>query len=222
MDIISKEKKDIIWKGLPTTPLEEHDDNAEDAVAAEDAEAEEQVQPVYTDEAEYEPYEFEAMERERQYREVEIKRKHDALREILVQQVCFRNLVLHNRERDHAPHPITTVRSASSEDEMPPPPTTPPSTVPPAFAEDEKIPLPFIICNTKPSAVVQCDMNKEKSDVMFEFDSPFEINDDNTILKRMKMDKASVPALQDMMPEDMFSYLHQAGLLEAVLLPGGE
>ncbi len=30
-------------------------------------------------------------------------------------------------------------------------------------------------------------MNPDKTDVLFEFDSPFEINDDNTILKKMKM-----------------------------------
>jgi transcription factor Dp-1 len=52
---------------------------------------------------------------------------------------------------------------------------------------DEKIPLPFIVVNTNSSAVIQCDMSKDRTDVMFDFTMPFEINDDNTILKKMGM-----------------------------------
>lgn len=147
MDIISKDKKEIIWKGLPGGP--------------EDSRPSRQVFP---EESEYDEEEVHALMPERDYRRAEIERKQEALREILVQQVCFRNLVVHNQRREY-PH------------------GRPHNPLP----EDEKIPLPFIISNTKPSAVVQCDMNPDKTDVMFEFDSPFEINDDNTILKRMDM-----------------------------------
>ena len=161
MDIISKDKKDIIWKGLPRTgaPKKENEEEEEEEEEAPPP------PPIYTDAAEYDEHEFAAMQREREYLEAEVARKQEALREILVQQVCFRNLVMRNQRREY-PRPGG------------------PHKPPPA---DEKIPTPFIICNTRPSAVVQCDMDKEKTDVMFEFDSPFEINDDNTILKRMKM-----------------------------------
>lgn len=268
MGIISKDKKDILWRGLPSgpyilgdedspeettsstpaaspsskkdstspkEPASKVDEKASSATQAtkEDADDSEEMKPLYTDESEYTAAEFKAMEQEKDFLQGEIKRKNDALKEILVQQVCFRNLVMRNQRREHPSRHG--------------PPVPPP--------EDEKIPLPFIICNTKPSAVVQCDMNKEKTDVMFGFDSPFEINDDNTILKRMNMyvplglsnlsffvgcvpcliksifhllqylhyrDKTSAHALQSMVPEDMFDYCHNAGILEAVLLQGDE
>ena len=120
MDIISKEKKEITWKGLPRGT---HRD-------------------------------IESLDQELDFRRGQISRKREALRELLVQQVCFRNLVLHNRNRGPC---------------------------------DEKIPLPFIVVNTDSSAVIQCDMSRDRTDVMFDFSMPFEINDDNTILKKLNM-----------------------------------
>jgi hypothetical protein len=117
MDIISKEKKEITWNGLPT-------------IARQD---------------------LESVRDEVQYRQAQVQQKREALRELLVQQVCFRNLVWHNHQR----------------------------------MSEEKIPLPFIVVNTHSSAVIQCDMSRDRTDVMFDFSMPFEINDDNTILKKM-------------------------------------
>ena len=121
MDIISKEKKEILWKGLPSNV--HHD--------------------------------LGLLKREGQYLESEIERKRESLRELLVQQVCFRNLVEHNRKSEHK--------------------------------DEEKIPLPFIVVNTHSTAVIQCEMSSDRTDVMFDFSMPFEINDDNTILKRLGM-----------------------------------
>lgn len=95
------------------------------------------------------------------HREVAHKRqlivqKREQLRELLQQQVCFRNLLQHNQAR-------------------PPPPS------------ERTIPLPFIVVNTHSSAIIQCNMGRELTDVSFEFSQPFEINDDNTILKRLGM-----------------------------------
>jgi hypothetical protein len=81
----------------------------------------------------------------------------------------------------------------------------------------EKIPLPFIVVNTHSTAVIQCDMSRDRTDVMFDFSMPFEINDDNTILKRMGMDKTSHDVLRDMLPEDMHSYCQEHGLLDSML-----
>jgi hypothetical protein len=125
MDIITKDKKAITWKGLPTTAHQDLD----------------------------------MLEREREFRRSEVERKREALRELLVQQVCFRNLVEHNQERE---------TEAGKEPE-------------------HKIPLPFIVVNTHSSAVIQCNMSRDLTDVMFDFSMPFEINDDNTILKRLGM-----------------------------------
>ena len=121
MDIISKEKKEILWKGLPSNA---HHDMG-------------------------------MLKREGQTLEKEVERKRESLRELLVQQVCFRNLVDHNRKSEQR--------------------------------DDEKIPLPFIVVNTHSTAVIQCEMSSDRTDVMFDFSMPFEINDDNTILKRLGM-----------------------------------
>ena len=117
MDIISKERKDITWRGLPT----------------------------------FGGQDLESMRDEVEYRQAQLQQKKDALKELIVQQVCFRNLVWRNYQR----------------------------------SSQEKIPLPFVIVNTHSSAVIQCDMSRDRTDVMFDFSMPFEINDDNTILKKM-------------------------------------
>lgn len=120
MDIIAKEKKDIMWKGLPTAAKQDLD----------------------------------SVQKEIDYRSYQVEQKKEALKEALVQQVCFRNLVLRNHSRG-----------------MP----------------EEKIPLPFIVVNTNSEAVIHCNMSRDRTEVMFDFSMPFEINDDNTILKKMGM-----------------------------------
>lgn len=101
---------------------------------------------------------LEMLEHEREYRKAEVARKRETLRELLTQQICFRNLVEHNQRRESE-----------------------------IGSNDNKIPLPFIIVNTHSSAVIQCNMSRDLTDVMFDFSMPFEINDDNTILKRLGM-----------------------------------
>jgi transcription factor Dp-1 len=122
MDIITKDKKAITWKGLPTSARQDLD----------------------------------LLGRERDFRAAELQKKRQQLQDLIIQQVCFRNL---------------TARNAQLGDVEP----------------SQKIPLPFIIVNTHSSAVIQCNMSKDLTDVMFDFSMPFEINDDNTILKRLGM-----------------------------------
>jgi transcription factor Dp-1 len=155
MDIISKDKKDIRWKGLPSNV--HHD--------------------------------LDMLKREGEFRRAEVERKRESLRELLVQQVCFRNLVQHNKRREADP------------------------------SNEEKIPLPFIVVNTHSSAVIQCEMSPDRTDVMFDFSMPFEINDDNTILKRLGMDKTTMSVLQGMLPRDLLQYCQQHGLLDSILAP---
>lgn len=130
MDIISKDKKQISWNGLPTSA---HQD-------------------------------IEMLEREREFKTREILRKRQALKELVTQQVCFRNLVEHNHRRME--------RAADGEE---------------INDNDHKIQLPFIVVNTQSSATIECHMSRDQTDVMLDFSAPFEINDDNTILKRLGM-----------------------------------
>ena len=154
MDIITKDKKAITWKGLPTAA---HQD-------------------------------ISMLEREREFRQAEVLRKREALRELLVQQVCFRNLVAHNQAR------VVDDKN------------------------DHKIPLPFIVVNTSSSAVIQCTMSRGLTDVMIDFSMPFEINDDNTILKRLGMHNTDLQSLREWVPdENILSYLEDQGMLESLL-----
>ena len=52
---------------------------------------------------------------------------------------------------------------------------------------DFKVQLPFIVVNTSNSAVIKCEMDAKRTGVKFDFSLPFEINDDNEILKRMQL-----------------------------------
>lgn len=122
MDIITREKKTINWKGLPNSV----------------------------------PYDLDLLKQQEQFHEQEVERKRESLRELLVQKVCFTNLVYHNQRREAVPM-------------------------------QERIPLPFIVVNTDSSAIVQCKMSLDRADVMLDFSMPFEINDDNMILKRLGM-----------------------------------
>ena len=151
MDIIAKDKKQISWRGLPSST--QHD--------------------------------LQILEQEEQYRKGQVQIKRRALQQILTQQICFRNLVAHNKEREdlHA----------------------------------EKVPLPFIVVNSHKEAVIHCNMAPDLNDVMFEFDRPFEINDDNSILMRLGMHKTSLSTVEEMVPKDMVTYCQEHGLLDAVL-----
>lgn len=77
-----------------------------------------------------------------------------------------------------------------------------------------KIPLPFIIVNTNKSSVIQCNMSKDLTDVMFDFSMPFEINDDNTVLKKLFLHKTSRHVVSSMIPADMLKYCEQHDLLQ--------
>jgi transcription factor Dp-1 len=123
MDVIVKDKKQITWKGLPSSATQD----------------------------------LAILHREWQYRQAEVQRKREALKELLTQQVCFRNLVHHNVRRTEK---IDTKK-------------------------DNQIPLPFLVVNTSSKAVISCNMSRDLTNVMFDFSMPFEINDDNAILKRL-------------------------------------
>jgi hypothetical protein len=169
------------------------------------------------------------LEREKGQLLREIERKKGFLVELLVQNVCFRNLESRNKRykvaKDDAPtpdHVVSTTQSVlnasttsavsnqpqskSSQDSKPKDTPNQDSTVDkervsngPTFhrrdpsskddviviPEAEKIDLPFIVVNTADNAVIQCEMNTDKTEVMFDFSQPFEINDDNEILKRL-------------------------------------
>jgi len=129
------------------------------------------------------------LQKEKEAAIAEIAKKKECLKELLVQNVCFRNLETRNK------------RYKLDEKSR----------------EEDKIALPFIVVNTAENAVIQCEMNPEKTDVMFDFNMPFEINDDNEILKRLGLSHASYEDLEKLLPKDIFQYCREHRLLDAVL-----
>jgi len=121
MDIITKEKKNIMWRGLPT--------NTEQEGAR--------------------------LKMDLSSRKERLDKKRFHLQELLTQQMSFKNLVQRNSEPHHP--------------------------------QGERIPLPFIIVNTHKETVIDCEMAEDKQEIFFNFSAPFEIHDDNEIMKRMQL-----------------------------------
>lgn len=130
------------------------------------------------------------LEKEKETIYAEIEKKKRCLQELLVQNVCFQNLENRNKR--------LKLRERSK--------------------EEDRIPLPFIVVNAAENAVIQCEMNQDQTDVMFDFNMPFEIHDDNEILKKLGMSQTSYQDLEQLLPRDVFNYCREHQLLDPVLL----
>ena len=75
--------------------------------------------------------------------------------------------------------------------------------------EGDRIPLPFIIVNTHKETVIDCEMAEDKQEIFFNFSAPFEIHDDNEILKRMSMHRCVAADLGDLVPPSLEQYTAQ-------------
>ena len=126
MNIISKEKKEIRWIGLPTNA-------AQECVELEN-------------------------EKERRLERIAVKKQQ--LRDLLLQQIAFKNLVERNKH-------IAATNPAA------------------APASNAIINLPFIVVNTDKKTVIDCSISNDKTEYLFNFDNTFEIHDDIEVLKRM-------------------------------------
>eukprot|EP00566_Odontella_aurita_P005957 CAMPEP_0113591838 /NCGR_PEP_ID=MMETSP0015_2-20120614/37497_1 /TAXON_ID=2838 /ORGANISM="Odontella" /LENGTH=582 /DNA_ID=CAMNT_0000498275 /DNA_START=279 /DNA_END=2028 /DNA_ORIENTATION=+ /assembly_acc=CAM_ASM_000160 len=88
-----------------------------------------------------------------------------------------------------------------------------------AGEDEERIALPFIVVNTSNTAIIQCEMSPDRTDVMFDFSQPFEINDDNEILKRLGLGTTTMEDLQQLLPPDLFAYTRKNRLLDEFIVP---
>ncbi|PIC43353.1 hypothetical protein B9Z55_004130 [Caenorhabditis nigoni] len=126
MNIITKNKKDIRWIGLPASASQE----------------------------------IARLEEEKTRREASIRAKKDALQEMVMQIVSYKNLVERNRRNEH--------KNGRPE-------------------QDTLLHLPFLIINTDKETNVECSVSSDKSEFLFSFDKKFEIHDDFEVLKKMKL-----------------------------------
>ena len=101
----------------------------------------------------------------------ELKKKKECLKELLVQNICFYNLSKINKSRAAAQNSSDDASARRD------------SNRPEDASEEEKIYLPFVIIDVPDDATIRCDMNRSRTEVMLDFSKPFEIKDDNTILK---------------------------------------
>jgi hypothetical protein len=184
MDIIVKDKKMIVWNGLPGERTRNTGSTA--------------IQKQPKDILKKPSEQLLRLKEETAKRQAEIQRKREILQELVTQNVCFNNLYQRNHARE-------VVEMTS------PRPNTPDSQ------DSEKIPLPFIVVNTNHKAVIQCEMCPRKTNVNFDFTLPFEINDDNEILKRIGMDRTTEEELGRILPPDIFRYCSEKGLMENVI-----
>ncbi|XP_051159646.1 transcription factor Dp-1 [Leptopilina boulardi] len=157
MNIISKEKKEIRWLGLPTNSLQE----------------------------------CVSLEKDKKKKIERIKAKTQQLHQLILQHISFKNLVERNRLQQHL--------------NGPPKPNS-------------AIQLPFIIVNTSKKTVIDCCINDEKTEYLFNFNDKFEIHDDIEVLKRMGLafglDKGEcspedIQNAKSMVPKSLEKYVEQ-------------
>ena len=164
MDIITKNRKEITWRGLPGSSVRDHlgdgSGNGDGKLKVNGLSRRQRVQQLQVDVKK---------------RQKDIHKKVECLQELMIQNVCFQNLLRRNYARDFEDSRRMTQNQSGQVSEIH------------EVDENEKIPLPFIIVNTDSTAIVQCEMCPRRTNVSFDFSLPFEINDDNEILKRLGM-----------------------------------
>jgi transcription factor Dp-1 len=164
MDIITKNRKEITWRGLPGSTVKDHlgdgSGNGSGKRKVNGLSRRQRVQQLQV---------------EVKKRQEDVGKKVEFLQELMTQNVCFQNLLGRNYARDFEDS-RRMMQNQSGQ-----------SAKAHKVDENEKIPLPFIIVNTDSTAVVQCEMCPRRTNVNFDFSLPFEINDDNEILKRLGM-----------------------------------
>ncbi|KAL7552773.1 hypothetical protein ACHAWF_016025 [Thalassiosira exigua] len=203
MDIITKDKKEITWRGLPGSRVHEGSrSNGNSPGKRRDGLSRRQrVQQLKEDVSK---------------RQGDIRKKRECLQELMVQNVCFQNLLGRNHAREVEDQRRVSSSGGALTGERKREQVKLADECEVKEIKDEKIPLPFLIVSTDSRAVVQCEMCPERTNVSFDFNLPFEINDDNEILKRLGMSHASKEALQRSLPPDLFHYCNTKGLLKNI------
>ncbi|CAH4002733.1 transcription factor Dp-1 isoform X2 [Pieris brassicae] len=157
MNIISKDKKEIRWLGLPTNSVQE----------------------------------CTALEKEKQAKLEQIRKKTQQLQEMILQHISFKSLIERNKEAENK----GVIPSPSS-----------------------AIHLPFIVVNTSDKALIDCSISNDKTEYLFKFNKRFQIHDDIDILKRMDLlfglDKGecseeNLDKAKSMVPKSLECYVEQ-------------
>jgi len=223
MDVITKDKKDISWQGLPKGAAGNKQNMSDRSRAL---------------------IELERMEREKEKHVKDVKKKRLYLQQLLQQQVCYRNLVRHNEQHEVAEERRKALAQSQSQSQTQ-------STLKRKAAgpdskgsgggsaegpsakkikttlkkeesnnqsqSQERIALPFIVINTSNQTMVGCKFGPDRTEASFNFSKPFEINDDNEILKMLGFNKATTADLKEFLPNDLYDFCERQNVLAPVL-----
>ena len=171
-------KKQVTWQGLPSGP----GDNA--AGGSEKSQRQIDIADI------------ERLRREKERHAAEIAQKRAYLQQLLQQRVCYHNLVRHNEEqgrnhdmekREKRARSEETCDVGSTKKDITGKEDKKQKTGASADAEkaSSKLALPFIVINTSNQTMVGCRLCPDRTQAKFTFQKPFEINDDNEILKML-------------------------------------
>jgi len=158
------------------------------------------------------------LQREKERCMKNIEEKREALQELLLQQVCFRNLIKLSNTTEGR-NSVATHNSNSKEQKSTQNNTSSSATNISSHHQDRKIRLPFIVVNTSSNAVIECETNSDRTAVMFDFSMPFKVFDDVDILTKLGLGKTSKKELSHILPHDLLTYCEEKKLLKHVLLP---
>jgi len=105
-----------------------------------------------------------------------IKQKQAQLSELLVQQVCLKNLITRNA-------------SAAS-----------------PFLRTPRLKLPFIVLGTPRETVIQCEMTEDRKEMLFTFSGPFSIEEDKDVMKAMGLSRIAPWDLPRLIPREVCQF----------------
>jgi hypothetical protein len=117
-----------------------------------------------------------------------IARKHLLIQELLMQLIAFKHLLAHNA-RGVAERAAAGAAGGGAVD------------------PGAKLFLPFILINTKPETKIECVMDEPRSEVFFTFSQPFEIHDDNEVLRKMNLYETTIAEMESIMPAEIVKQL---------------
>jgi len=98
------------------------------------------------------------------------------LSELLVQQVCFKNLITRNA-------------SFAS-----------------PFLRTPHLKLPFIVLGTPRETVIQCEMTEDRKEMLFTFSGPFSIEEDKDVMKAMGLSRIAPWDLPRLIPREVCQF----------------
>ncbi|XP_037074949.1 transcription factor Dp-2-like [Pollicipes pollicipes] len=133
-----------------------------------------------------------------------ISEKTQQLKDLVLRQIAFKNLVERNK--------------ALEETEGPP-------------EAGSSVQLPFLVVNTKKKTVIDCSISSDKREYLFNFNDTFEIHDDIEVLKRMGMTlgldsgtcgEEDLGKAAAMLPPSLAAFIEQVALEAAGALDGPE